>query len=1176
MATLIHEASVQTDPAIDPNNHKVTDTVVITDMRQEKNEHKPETIDAPENSSKPHMLDFADEVFGPLQIGDISITRVALNNLGATVDGKPLTGKNTFTRVLKRSFINALQFDLNKVEHAMKTTTGSDSYLLPTLLFEMASHRPLTAPALFRERSADETDPGNYRRKLVKLANAAQALDLQHVHLPKHHSRWKTLTKSYATLGSSVGIQGFGIFMGLRGVVDAMKTDNTAEIAINSAGIASELGSIAVDVAVSKVATQMLTAGQRAYRDFARTRMALRLGRSGGLVGGALTLPFDIYTAVRSMNAAENATGKEAMDHYVSAGLSITSAAMTVILGAAAMAGFSFAGPVGLAAGAILAIGSQVYGAVRIVDDIDDYIELTLDERWRTGWFAFCMKDIDQDVQDRYAKAKTLLQHSIKLKTAARALLDGPLKDSTEAIVNGQFEVRLRPTRVWKRNWWTKQDAWESIHVPEVVGIDDTIDAREGVTKDTPGAELGTAADNKSVLWLLTEGQDTIKGVEKKTNVFHYKSGKKDLTGGEKDDRFVFDNAADFLKQGADVAEHSTLRAGPGNDTLVLDGHHSARPTDKTGYAVDLLGGTLQVISTDKTNGQGKKYALHSLIDSIENVETVSGAANVVTGTAQSNLIKSRGSDVIEAGAGDDQIYLLHKDAKASGEAGADQYLIAHVAGRFSIFEDGKQPSHIVLNWKKELIDSWQIEGNDLIITSGFEFYDKSKNILTIHNVYETKADDRILVNKNLTFITSDGFHFRFELPEKLSKGETADIPETLIKLGQSQQPIIIYADECWIRHQQEARYYVPRSSNMTTFYSVLRAETVTRIYLDYSSDELTKAEAHFFAVKPKSYQLTAGCHLVYHFGDKRIKLNYFAAARNEDDHDNLTKILRTMASRPFFRYVLIFKDGVALNAGLTDETDALPAFTDFTVSRDWITQMTLPLPLRSRRYSYALPENKAYEMGNRNCCATLTALTVQTAMESLTGEGSTYLIHLVANMTIRLSTPGALATSAVRLAHSSTWELDATKLGSVEIRLSNNQLSIGTCTVYLPVYESEDLIDQIRVITEGGVVHTVDLIFDRVYRDGLDARFFEEPQASEPLPSALASLANEVVKIRNADWIFDKTAALSYSFAAHGWVLRADNSRVAASELRVANRCSHQSGIFIFQPAPPFNVPVA
>ncbi len=458
MATLIRKASLETA--------EITDAVVIADMRFERNEHHVSTIDfKPETDettsikvkSKVDQLKIVDSVFGPLQIGNISITRVSLYALGATFDGQPLSGKSTFFRVPKRSFINALQFSAVDIEHHMKSSTGKDSYLLTTLLFEMASERPLTAPHLIRERSQVSTDEGNYRSKLVKLLDSAQKLDLYHANLPKHNPRWVSLAKSYAALGSSVGIQAFGIFMGLRGVVDAIKANNTTEVAINSLGIGTEVGSIVVDIAVSKIASNMLSAGQGALMDFAKTRFALRLGRSGGLIGGALTLPFDIFTAVRSINAAENAVGKEAMDHYVSAGLSITSAAMTIILGAAALAGFSFAGPVGLAAGAILAIGSQIYGAVRVVDDIDDYIELTLDERWRTGWFSFCMMDPDQAVQNRYLLAKTRLQHAKQLKETARKLLDGQLKDTTEAIVNGKFEVHLKPSRVRKRNWWTKQ-----------------------------------------------------------------------------------------------------------------------------------------------------------------------------------------------------------------------------------------------------------------------------------------------------------------------------------------------------------------------------------------------------------------------------------------------------------------------------------------------------------------------------------------------------------------------------------------------------------------------------------------------------------------------------------------------------------------------------------------------
>ncbi|MED7670765.1 calcium-binding protein [Pseudomonas moraviensis subsp. stanleyae] len=1174
MATLIREATAQTDPAIHADAQPVSDTVVVMDLHYESNEYKPSTIDQGRTNDKSSQLQMADDVFGPLEIGDISITRTALDGLGATIDGQPLNGKNSFFRQPKLSFINGLQFDANKVEHYLKTSTGSDSYLLPTLLFEMASQRPLTAPQLLRENNVNEKASGNYRDKLVKLFSAAQALDLQHVHVPRHHPRWAALTKSYATLGSSLGIQGFGIFMGIRGVVDAIKADNTAEIAINSAGIASELASIAADVTVSKIATQMLTAGQNAYRDFARTRFALRLGRSGGLVGGVLTLPFDIYTAVRSMNAAENATGKEAMDHYVSAGLSITSAAMTVILGTAAMAGFSFAGPVGLAAGAILAIGSQVYGAVRIVDDIDDYIELTVDERWRSGWFSFCMMDVDQSVQNRYIKAKTLLQHSLQLKKTARKLLDGSLKDSTEAIVNGKFDVRLKPARVWKRNWWTKQDAWESVNVPEVVGTDDIIDARAGVTKDTPGAELGVAAEGKNILWFISEGNDSIKGVEKKPNSFYYKSGKKQLSGGEGNDQFLFENAATFLEKDSHFADYSTLSGGAGNDTLVLGGNYSAHNTNRTGYDIDLLAGTLQIITTDVDGENNRISVLHSLLDSIENIETVHRAASVVTGNAQNNIIKSRGSDTIEAGAGDDQIFLSHEKAKASGGAGTDQYYIAHVAGRFSIADDGEQTSYIIMNWRKDLIESWEIEGNDLVIRSGFEFHDVPKNLLTIHDVYKEDERTRKLSNKNLVFITSDDFQFRLDLPDTIANGPPPALSEIFVKRGQPVTPIIIYAPECWIRHQKEASYYIPRTGQATTFYAVYRPEVITRIYLDFNSDELTKAEAHFFSDKPKSYRLTVGCHLVYHFGEKSIKLNYYAAARSEDDNDNITKILRTMAVRPFSRYVLIYKDGVVANAGLAAETDIAPAFTDFTVSRDWVTPMNVPLKVRSRRYIYALPEKAGYPMGSKRICATPARLAVQTTMDSYEGQGSSYLIHVLPDMTIKLATPGALADAQVRLPYSSTWELDATQLGEVEIKLQDNRLSVGTTTFYLPAYGSEDLIDQIRVITTCGVVHTVDLVFDRVYLDGLDARFFEEPDAAKALPQALAAMANDEVKVWNAVCINDETARVGYNFAAYGWVLRADKSRIEKSALRVVNRCNHQTNIF--GPVSLMNVPPA
>lgn len=1170
MATLISEASIQTDP------------VVITDMKIETNEHNASTIDfndgsdnaaASSNKSKLDQLKFNDSVFGPFQIGEVSITRASLDALGATMDGQPLTRDNTFFRIPPRSFINSLQFSASAIEQHMKSSSGSNAYLLPTLLFDMASRRPLTAPPLIRDNPQDDVDSSDYRSKIKKLLGSAQKLDLQHSQLPQNTRRWVATAKTHLTVGSSVGLQAFGIFMGLRGVVQAVKAGDNAEVVINSVGIASELGSIAIDIGVSKIAAEMLTAGQSAFKDFAKTRFAVRLGRSGGLIGGALTLPFDVYTAVRSLNAASNATGKEAIDHYVSAGLSITSAAMTIILGSAALAGLSFVGPAGLLAGAMLAIGSQIYGAVRIVDDIDDYIELTVGERWRSGFFSFCMMDVEQGVKDRYSRARTLIQHTEQLKRNARRLLDVDLKDSTEAVVNGAFEVDLVSRQVWKRNWWTKIDAWETENVPVIRGGDDTIDAREGVTKDTPGAVLGVAGDDKRILWLLGDGHDSIKGVEKKSNIFQYGSGIKDLTGGEKDDRFVFQSAGDSISKNAEGSAYSKLRGGAGNDTLALDG----LKLTQQGHDIDLQAGTLQVRKPNPDADDGADFTFHSLLESIENVETLNSAASVVTGTEQRNIIKSRGRDTIKAGAGNDQIRLLHKDAIASGEEGIDEYFIAHQDGRFCIIEDGKQESTIEFAWRIGLIESWAIEKNSLVITSGFEFFDRPKCVVFIHEVYETIDKQRRLKNNKMTFLTKDGYVLRPDLPETIESGETVDIEVVILKHGKPPKPVIHYNPECWTLHQHEARYFLPRTGQSTTFYSAERPDVTTCIHLDYASTELSNVEAHFRARESaKNSDLLAGCDLTYHFGDKTLTLQHFAWARGGSDPRNMVKILRTMAARPSHQYLLIFNDGVALNAQLTAETDAAPADDNYQANafKCWTTALKLPLEFRARQFTYQLPTNEAWKLSAKNVCAVIAPGANQTALETLEGEGGTYLIHLVADRTIKLTTPGALANAVVRLPYSSTWELDATALGMVEVKLENNQLQIGTCTVHLPVYESEDLIDQIRVITEKGIVHVVDLSFDRVYQDGLDARFFAAPDAAEALPELFTSMASQEVKVRNIIFADNAFGAFSYSFAAHRWILRSDKSRVEYSRLKVINRCSHQD-VHIFNP-PTLDVPPA
>jgi hypothetical protein len=76
-------------------------------------------------------------------------------------------------------------------------------------------------------------------------------------------------------------------------------------------------------------------------------------------------------------------------------------------------------------------------------------------------------------------------------------------------------------------------------------------------------------------------------------------------------------------------------------------------------------------------------------------------------------------------------------------------------------------------------------------------------------------------------------------------------------------------------------------------------------------------------------------------------------------------------------------------------------------------------------------------------------------------------------------------------------------------------------------------------------------------------------------LPEVFAPMANKDIKVRNIVLADNGPGTLNYSFAAHGWILRSDKSRIGFSDLRVVNRCSHQDPR-IFTPPPLINVPPA
>jgi len=1143
--------------------------VVVTDIGDRANERTASTLDfgladdVPadrERKRRRAQLAVVDELYGPLNIASLTVTRSALDALGATIDGQPLNGQNTFLRIPNRFFVNSLQFSADAIEAQIRSIVDPEDYRLTTLLFELACQRPLAAPPLLIQ-TADKPAPASLQGKLDKILSYAQKLNipqaLQHTTLA-----WANKAKSTTMSHTGLGLQAFGVYSGLRGLQDAIKNKDDYNVVFNSISLSAEMTSIAVEDAVVRQATRMFTAAQGAAKDFAQTQLALRLRRGAGLIASALTLPIDIVSAVDAFKAAAKSTGRQATDHYVSAALSITSAVMTVGIGVAALAGFSAAGPVGLVAGLALAVGSQVWGAVRQVEEIDEYIELTAYERLRTGWLAFWLLEPDQEIQNRYIIAKATTEHTKQLQAEAALLLKGPLKDTTEAIVNGAFHVELEEVTFNSTSWLTGEKYLEHHQRPKIVDGDDTVDARNGVNIDTPGATIGASAMHKNVHWNIGDGNDTILGVEKKQNTFRYGNGIKHLSGGEKDDVFMFEGTNALPNKLEDGVGPSSLDGGQGSDTLILAGRPEGHQLSKRGYRVDLAGDQVFIIKADNTEH------LQTVLKSIENIEIHEGGTNIIKGTDAANIIRSRGHDSIEAGGGDDSIYLLGaNNLEADGGPGNDSYVIAHKPGCITLKEDGLDSSIVLLNWRADLIEHWQVTGQDLTIASVFDSNDMDARHVVIRDVYRTVGNRRHLNNKKLIFLTKEGYQLAPDLPDVLEGNASYKASIVVTKQGTPRNPsILLDKGTSIVPRDKDSDYFFSRFVGETTVDIKQPSPYATTLHVDYSSAELTQIEAHYTIHLTKDGDLDTlrygKCDLTLHFGNSRVHIANLASS---DERYTARVADRRLYSKLRLQHVfiLVMQDGKSYR--LAPASPAPAVFLDRKITKAaplaWTSDLPLPLPPTKHTYAFRLPRDKEpFVMGTQATCAQLTPPPVLTGVEVLIGEGSTYLVHLKPHMTLRLCTPGALATATPRLPVASTWELDATGLGHVTIKLHPQLLQIGSVLVHLPEYGAQDLIDQINIITANGVVHAVDILFESVDADAIDARYFRPPKTpSETLPVELSTLAATEIKVRNIAVRDGSAGTVTYDLEKRTWCLRTDRLRLLkASELKKVNLCEH------------------
>jgi len=827
----------------------------------------------------------------------------------------------------------------------------------------------------------------------------------------------------------------------------------------------------------------------------------------------------------------------------VTGGLSVFSGVLSIALGIAALAGFQAAGPVGIAAAAIMIVGARIYGAARMVDDIDDYIELTVTERWRAGWFAFWGKDQDKELMDRYLIAKTTSDYTKALKTRSLGWLQNEFKDSVDVIVNGRFEVQLQPTRIYRYQWdETKGETpYTTENRPVIVETDDTFDARQGVPDSESVISIARSVPDKGVFWNLGGGDDRVQGVQEKPNFFNYAAGSKTLSGGDKDDSFLFQSASEALL--CAPAKTSELSGGDGTDLLWLQGKHKhedhgPNPPRHIGFDIDLQNGRLAL----RPANAAARSLLHSTFQSIEKVETLAGASNRVTGSDQADIITANGDDRVDAGAGDDRISVRGLHGVINGGSGSDTYYLDPASLKVSITEDGQEPSKVYLGVTLEAIQHWYIHADTLVIESLRNDDVRSPlRQLTLQAVYQTVDGKRSLHNDKWEFITQDGYHLQPAWPAEIPEPGDLTLDVIVLAAGSAKaSPVPVNDRPYLISDKPHSYYFVSRQARHTTLQPPQgSARRQSTLYIDHDSTAIDEVRATYNVTKTQTEAFT---FLGYSSADFTITFSQGsqlslqqAAAEKPGTKGDMGGGIMASGFELLHPFTLIMRDGVSYHL----DTPYHSYFEDASKTGHTVVQSRASLRERAGRYIFVQPS-----VEKRTLKTTPQRIDFQTAEHNATywleGRSSTYEVYPASHTAIQLSTAAADA----NVSGSSTWHIHTPQLQEQitfrDLSIKDNLLKIGSIQIHLPDSNDPQLpLETLEVVVSSGNRYRINALFEVIGLYAIDARTYASIEAivqevndhrqREALEADNVSIQN----IRLRDGV---AAKISYNAQTHVW----------------------------------------
>ncbi|WP_342220996.1 C80 family cysteine peptidase [Candidatus Fukatsuia endosymbiont of Tuberolachnus salignus] len=384
---------------------------------------------------------------GDVRFGNITLPARVLSQIGANIDGEPLSPRHlTDTSLLARLRFFPAQLNNYLMQLDKNDPVATQTVLLLKQQIFLQKGRLAGLLTTGKNNSTLEAsivllDKINYH---VKNGHIMSGL------WPSLHdaTAWSRFNRSVHRVG--VGMQGYGYTRGIYDLIkyrEMLKRDSLTDEEKNelvyerNLALASFGSNVLIDATqygLVKWGQQLISTGpaaminrtQHVFSKFVRgnritgatMRTGARLGQMrfnastgiakfGGPTLTILSSGFDIYSAHRAFaQLATTANTETRQDLIFSGSLAVISAAVNISVGIAfAMGGASatLAGPLGIALGMTIIAVSQAYFANRTMEKINKNIVLTtLEQLENTGRLFFGM-DLNKDVQNRLAKLES-------------------------------------------------------------------------------------------------------------------------------------------------------------------------------------------------------------------------------------------------------------------------------------------------------------------------------------------------------------------------------------------------------------------------------------------------------------------------------------------------------------------------------------------------------------------------------------------------------------------------------------------------------------------------------------------------------------------------------------------------------------------------------------------------